>query len=203
MDLSLIFAMGMFALSMSISPGPVNMVTVASGANHGFWRTFPFVSGATIGFTILLIFVGFWFIKMIENSPLFFKYLGLAGSVFIIYMGYKIASAHPELVMTKGNIPGFAQGFLLQWLNPKAWIACASGVAMFSNPQTHAPLITFMSIYFVVCYLSLAVWAVLGDRVSTLLSSRMRIRLFNLAMGGMLITTAGYMLYLQFFVNTR
>lgn len=186
---------------MSISPGPVNMVIVASGANHGFWRTFPFVSGATIGFTLLLIFVGFWFLRVIESYPVFLEYLGITGAAFIIYVGYKIASSHPELVVEKGNIPSFMQGFLLQWLNPKAWIACASGAALFSNPQTHAPMITFMGIYFVVCYLSLAAWAVLGDRVSILLNSTLRIRFFNLAMGAMLIATACYMLYIQFFAT--
>lgn len=201
MELALIFTMSIFSLSMSISPGPVNMVIVASGANHGFWRTFPFVSGATIGFTLLLIFVGFWFLRVIESYPVFLEYLGITGAAFIIYVGYKIASSHPELVVEKGNIPSFMQGFLLQWLNPKAWIACASGAALFSNPQTHAPMITFMGIYFVVCYLSLAAWAVLGDRVSILLNSTLRIRFFNLAMGAMLIATACYMLYIQFFAT--
>ncbi len=60
---------------------------------------------------------------------------------------------------------------LLQWLNPKAWIACASGVALFASPSTHAPLLVFMAIYLVVCYLSLAAWALLGDRVALLLDS--------------------------------
>lgn len=197
MDLALILAMSMFSLSMSISPGPANMVIIASGANHGFWRTFPFVSGATIGFTLLLVFVGFWFVQVIESQPVLFKYLGVAGSLFILHLGYRIAASRPELTVENADAPGFMQGFLLQWLNPKAWIACASGAALFSDPQTHVPLIAFMAIYFVVCYLSLAAWAALGDRVSILLDSRLRIRVFNLAMGGMLIATAGYMLYLQ------
>ena len=197
MDLALILAMSMFSLSMSISPGPANMVIIASGANHGFWRTFPFVSGATIGFTLLLVFVGFWFVQVIESQPVLFKYLGVAGSLFILHLGYRIAASRPELTVEKADAPGFMQGFLLQWLNPKAWIACASGAALFSDPQTHATLIVFMTIYFIVCYVSLAAWAALGDRVSILLDSRLRIRVFNLAMGGMLIATAGYMLYLQ------
>ncbi|MFR0687892.1 LysE family translocator [Enterobacterales bacterium AE_CKDN230030158-1A_HGKHYDSX7] len=202
MTLTLMFAMAMFSLSMSISPGPVNMVIVASGANHGFWRTLPFVSGATIGFTLLLMFVGFWLLQFIASYPVFFQYLGIAGSAFIIYVGYKIAASHPELVLEEADTPNFMQGFMLQWLNPKAWIACASGAALFSSPHTHTVLATFTLIYFVICYLSLAVWAVLGDRVSILLTSTLRIRIFNWLMGGMLIATAFYMLYLQFFGAT-
>jgi hypothetical protein len=39
--MSLILAMFMFALTMSISPGPVNMVIISSGANHGFRKRSP------------------------------------------------------------------------------------------------------------------------------------------------------------------
>ena len=124
--MALVFAMFMFSLSISISPGPVNMIIIASGENHGFWRTFPLISGATIGFTFLLTFVGFWFIQTINSYPIFFDYLSIIGSSFIIYIGYKIASSKPELETSKVDIPSFMQGFLLQWLNPKAWIACAS-----------------------------------------------------------------------------
>ncbi|MEX0533075.1 LysE family translocator [Raoultella terrigena] len=193
----LIFAMFMFSLTMSISPGPVNMVIISSGASHGFRKTLPFVSGATIGFTLLLIFVGFGFYAIIEKYPLFFKYLNVAGSVFIIYLGYKIASSRPELSLTKTETPGFVQGFLLQWLNPKAWIACASGVVLFSEPSNNTPLTVFIIIYFLVCYFSLAAWAVLGNKVSILLNSTQRIRTFNFLMGGLLIVTASYMLFSQ------
>lgn len=195
--MTLFFAMLLFSLTMSISPGPVNMVIISSGASYGFRRTLPFVSGATIGFTLLLIVIGFGFYTVIEKHPLFFKYLNIAGSVFIIYVGYKIASSQPELSLTKSKAPGFAQGFLLQWLNPKAWIACASGVVLFSEPSNSISLMAFIIIYFLVCYLSLALWAVFGKNVSTLLNSIGRIRAFNLCMGVILIATAFYMLLAQ------
>ncbi|HEY4352744.1 MAG TPA: LysE family translocator [Paraburkholderia sp.] len=193
--MTLFIAMCVFSLTMSISPGPVNMVIVSSGANHGFRRTIPFVSGATIGFTLLLVVVGFWLMQFVSAYPVFLMYLELVGAAFIVYVGYKIASASPEISVEQQRTPTFIQGFLLQWLNPKAWIACASGAALFSG--THATLVAFIGVYFLICYLSLAAWAVLGDRVATVLHSRLRIRLFNLAMGGMLIATAGYLMVVQ------
>lgn len=195
--MTLFFAMFLFSLTMSISPGPVNMVIISSGANHGFRRTLPFVSGATIGFTLLLIITGFGFYTIIEQHPLFFKYLNVAGSAFIIYIGYKITTSQAELSLTKSEAPGFIQGFLLQWLNPKAWVACASGVVLFSEPSNNSPMIVFITTYFLVCYLSLAAWAVLGKNISTLLNSAGRTRAFNLCMGGTLIITASYMLLAQ------
>lgn len=195
--MSLLIAMCIFSLTMSISPGPVNMVIVSSGANHGFRRTMPFVSGATIGFTLLLVFVGFWLIQIVSHHPVFLKYLEFVGAAFVMYVGYKIASAPPEISVERKRTPTFMEGFLLQWLNPKAWIACASGAALFSDPRTNATLMAFVLVYFFICYVSLAAWAVLGDRVSILLNNRLRIRLFNLTMGGMLILTAAYLIYVQ------
>lgn len=50
----LVFSMFIFSLTLSFSPGPVNMVIISSGAVNGFKKTFSFVSGATTGFTLLL-----------------------------------------------------------------------------------------------------------------------------------------------------
>jgi threonine/homoserine/homoserine lactone efflux protein len=59
--MSPVIAMISFSLTMSISPGPVNMVIISSGASYGVRKTFSFVSGVTIGFTLLLLFIGLGF----------------------------------------------------------------------------------------------------------------------------------------------
>jgi threonine/homoserine/homoserine lactone efflux protein len=190
-------AMFVFSLTMSISPGPVNMVIVSSGVSHGVRRTMSFVSGATIGFTLLLIFVGFSFLQLVGQHSGFMMGLELIGSAFIVYVGYKIAASSPEITIEKRSVPTFMQGFLLQWLNPKAWIACASGAALFSDPDTNVTLISFIIIYFLVCYASLALWAVLGARMAVVLNKASRVRAFNMAMGGMLILSAFYLMYVR------
>jgi threonine/homoserine/homoserine lactone efflux protein len=196
--MSMLIAMISFALAMSISPGPVNMVIVSSGANYGMRQTFPFVSGGAIGFTMLLLFVGLGFYKIINAYPFFLRYLGIAGSIFIIYMGYLIASAKPELNIEEQKRPSFSQGFLMQWLNPKAWLASVAGVSLFSSPDSNQLFLTFSLIYFLVCYFSLFCWSVLGDKVTILLNSTFRIHVFNKAMGGLLVATACFLLYTQF-----
>jgi threonine/homoserine/homoserine lactone efflux protein len=195
--MSLLIAMFSFSLAMSISPGPVNMVIVSSGASYGVRKTFYFVSGATIGFTLLLLFIGLGFYKIIDDYPYFLKYLAIFGSAFIMYMGYLIASSKPELTIEKQTQPTFFQGFLMQWLNPKAWMACVSGVTLFSSPHNNQLFLTFSLIYFFVCYFSLFSWSVLGDKVTIVLNSEFRLRVFNLCMGALLVVTACYLLYLQ------
>lgn len=202
MSLAIILSMFMFSLSMSISPGPVNLTILSTSLNRGFIKTFPFISGATIGFVLLLIFVGFGFSKIINAYPIIFKLLEFVGSTFIIYVGYKILSSKPEIeVNHNSSIPNFIDGFLLQWLNPKAWIACASGVALFSVPNTNTPLLVFICIYFLICYLSLALWGILGKNLSIILSNSKRILLFNRLMGISLIFISIYMIFNIFTVK--
>jgi threonine/homoserine/homoserine lactone efflux protein len=162
----------------------------------------PFVSGATIGFTLLILFIGFGFIQILDLYPSFLQYLTIAGSSFIIYMGYKVAISAPDLPINKNDKsdkknPTFFEGFLLQWLNPKAWIAAVSGVSLFSSVESDSALLTFVFCYFWVCYASLTLWAILGNKATIVLNSQFRLKVFNLIMGGMLILTACYLLYVQ------
>lgn len=190
-------AMTFFALSMSISPGPVNMLILSSGTHYGVWRSIPLVSGATVGFILLLMAVGFGLTPFLTTYPEVMSVMGLAGACFIIYVGVNIFRATPALNVTQGKVPGFAQGSLMQWLNPKAWMACAAGVALFASPDSITSLMTFIVIYFVICYLSLLCWAILGAQMSRLLTLPAHIKAFNQVLGGMLVLTAVYMMVVQ------
>ncbi|MCG8428476.1 MAG: LysE family translocator [Chromatiales bacterium] len=197
--MSVIIAMGLFSLSMSISPGPVNLIALTSGVNSGFRRAMPFVSGATIGFTLLLSVVGLGVGVFVAESPLFLGLLGYLGTGFICYMGYKIATSTPEIKVASQRVPSFSQGFLLQWLNPKAWIACLSGVSAFNLAGSYLMLAVFIGLYFVICYASIASWALVGDKIQRFLLNERYLRVFNTSMGGMLMLVALYLLGLQFY----
>jgi len=174
------------------------MVIVSSGASYGIRKTFPFVSGAAVGFTLLLVFIGLGFYKVIALYPTVLNYLAVAGSLFIVYMGYLLASSKSELDIKKQSQPTFMQGFLLQWLNPKAWVSCVAGVSLFSVPNDNSVFLTFLVVYFVVCYLSLFSWSVLGDKVTIFINSEAKLKAFNMSMGGLLVVTACFLLYSQF-----
>jgi threonine/homoserine/homoserine lactone efflux protein len=191
--LALIAAMTAYSLSMSLSPGPVNIAIASSGASHGIRRTLPFVSGATIGFTLLLLAVGLSYEWLTGGMASATKLLELLGAAFIAHLGWKIASANADAGLHERPAPTFMQGFLLQWMNSKAWIACAAGAALFSAPASRTTFTLFAAIYFVVCYLSLGTWAVLGHHMAFFLTSQRRVQMFNWLMGGLLIASAAWM----------
>ncbi len=192
--MALIVAMFGFSLAMSISPGPVNILTVSSGANHGFARTMPFVSGATIGFTLLLLAIGLGMSELVASFPALLDVMVYLGGAFVAYMGLQMLdSTTSGITLSKQRAPGFTQGFLLQWLNPKAWSACIAGVSAFSAKGLSESLLLFISIYFVVCYCSIGFWAFAGQRISGWLNQPSYQRLFNMVMGSSLIGIALYL----------
>lgn len=193
--MSLFLAMCLFSLSMSISPGPVNMTILSYGVNFGFKRTLAFVSGASFGFALLLTAVGLGVSNLVAQLPSFYWLLKDIGSGYMIYVGYQIMTARPDLERSEPHVLRYRHGFLMQWLNPKAWIACLTGVSAFELKDSFSMLLMFVSIYFLICYLSLAAWALLGAKLQCLTRLRNGIRSFNFAMGAVLILVAIYLLF--------
>ncbi len=199
MTFAILLSMLSLSFVMSISPGPVNMMIISSGINYGFKKTFAFISGATIGFTLLLVLIAFGFQNFLVSSPNFLLSIELIGSLFIIYMGYKIASSSSPInkKMHEEKTLKFYEGFLLQWLNPKAWLACIAGVSLFANNKTN--LIVFIIIYFIVCYLCLSFWGVLGQKTTIFLNTKFRLEVFNMTMGFILIFAALSLIIINIF----
>lgn len=193
--MSVLIAMSVFSFSMSISPGPVNLIALTSGLNYGFWRSVPFVFGATIGFTLLLFLIGLGIGTLPSNYTQSLEYLSYFGCGFILYMGVKIFSVNPQGI--KGaefnDIPSFTQGIFMQWLNPKAWMACLAGCSAFNVHSSNEVLATFVGIYFLICYLCIGCWSFLGEKMSVYLKSKFRISIFNKVMGGVLCLIAIYL----------
>jgi len=184
--------MCLFALSMSISPGPVNMIALTTGLNQGFKQTLPFVAGATTGFVSLLFIVGAGLGSLAAGQPEFVSVLNILGSSFIVYMGFKTFTSSAILKVGSQMSSSFTKGFLLQCLNPKAWAACLSAIAAFNLDQL--PLLSlFVVMYFVICFGSIACWAYAGERVSQLLSDDGKLRLFNHVMGSALMLLGLYL----------
>ncbi|WP_343619223.1 LysE family translocator [Acinetobacter proteolyticus] len=195
MQFTILLSMFIFSFTMSISPGPINITILSTSLIHGFKKTLPFISGATLGFSLLLIFLGFGFSQTISHYPIFSKILECIGALFIFYIGQKIIFSKPEIELLKNiSIVSFADGFLLQWLNPKAWIACLSGISLFSSPVSYHPLILFILIYFITCYICLMLWGISGHKLAKILTNPRQLKILNILMGGSLIILSIYML---------
>lgn len=193
--MTLFIAMTIFVFTMSASPGPVNIIILSSGLNHGFKKTLPFVSGAVISFIALFLLVSLGLNQINLQNNLIIRLFGLCGAVFLLYLGFKIASSKQNIEINKQNCPTFMQAVLLQWLNPKAWGASLAAVSAFGLIGSTQLTLGFAALYFVACYMSLTLWAYVGHKLSYILQTPSHLRIFNLVMGISLIIIALYLGY--------
>lgn len=190
--MSIWLSMVVFSFTMSISPGPVNLVALTSGLNHGFVASLKFVFGATLGFIVLLFVIGFGLGAANETFPSIIKLLTYVGCAYLGYVGIKIYMDRGELEEVESAIPlpSFQQGWLLQWLNPKAWIACLAGCSAFNVYTSNARLLQFLLIYFVICFIGIGCWAFAGRKIQIWLRSPTSVKAFNKIMGLVLCALA-------------
>lgn len=190
-------AMFIYAFSMAMTPGPNNIIALSTGVNYGFKRAIPFGLGVMIGFNILLTVVGFSIGAVIAGNALFMEILSYAGTAFMVYMAYKIATAPTTINTENDKEVGFIHGVLFQWINPKAWTACVGGIGAFNLAGNMPGLLSYIGISAFVVFFSVATWAYMGSKITTFLESEQNHKYFNYSMGAALLGVAIYVLMMD------
>jgi len=194
--MNLMISMAAFALAASISPGPVNVVALSCGAQFGLAASLRHVTGATVGFVLLLMFTGFGLHEVLLRYPMLTDIIRWAGMAFLIYLAWKLAMDDGQLQVDKPTRrPSLLRGAAMQWLNPKAWLAAVAGMGAFVADGEARLIGLFALIYLIVCYLSVACWAYAGAFLGPYLRSSRRIRVFNRSMATLLAGCAVSLFY--------
>lgn len=193
-EMSLLLSMAAFALASSITPGPVNIVALSSGARHGLGSALLHVTGATFGFTLLLILIGFGLHEVLLQWPFLTLAIRWAGVAFLLFMAWKLAADDGRLDADDTSCKSsLLKGAIMQWLNPKAWLACIAGMGAFVASGEARLIWQFAGIYFVICYASLACWAFAGTFLRPYLNSARGVRVFNRSMAALLVGCSVYL----------
>jgi len=184
MSYELLTALVAFAFVSSITPGPNNLMLLASGANFGWRRSLPHMIGIGLGFGFMVFLVGIGLAQMFEVFPLAYTLLKIASVAFLLYLAYKIAtSAAPEAGgnTTSGRPINFFQAALFQWVNPKAWaMALTANSAYTPEDFGMAGALIVAAVFTAVNFPSVNVWALMGTQIPRLLNVRWKLRAFNI-----------------------
>jgi threonine/homoserine/homoserine lactone efflux protein len=182
-----------FALVASATPGPNNFMLLASGANFGFRRTIPHMVGISVGFTILLVAVGFGLGALFHAFPALRNVLKIAGAAILLYLAWKIGSARK---MSKGGDENAAKPMsffaaaMFQWVNPKGWVMAISAMALYTNAEKPFLSVLLVTLCFaIVVAPSVSAWAGFGTALRGFLSEPGRLKWFNISMGVLLAAT--------------
>lgn len=64
-----LLALGLYMIVTSVTPGPNNMMVLASGVNFGIRRTLPHIAGISLGFGAMVAIMGLGLGTVFERCP--------------------------------------------------------------------------------------------------------------------------------------
>jgi len=187
-----------FAFVTSITPGPNNLMLLASGVNFGFVRTIPHMLGIGGGFLSLLLGVGFGLGAVLTAFPSLHLALKIAGGAYLLYLAWRIAMSRQmgkagESAATRPLT--FIEAAAFQWVNPKAWVMAVTAMAVYTDPEAPFLSVALVAVAFAAVNLpSVSSWAGFGTALRGFLSDPLRLKWFNIAMGVLLAATLWPML---------
>ncbi|ANP36346.1 lysine transporter LysE [Phaeobacter gallaeciensis] len=190
MTYDLLLALALFAFVSSITPGPNNLMLMASGANFGFRRTIPHMLGVALGFVFMVVLVGAGLVGIFEAFPVSYTVLKVASVAYLLYLAWKIANAGPaETGEGKGNPMTFLQAAAFQWVNPKAWAMALTAISVYAPDQTLWAILLVAALFGAVNLPSVSSWTLLGQQMARVLTNPRRLMLFNWAMAALLVAS--------------
>lgn len=176
-----LFPLAMFAFVSSITPGPNNIMLTSSGLMFGFTRSIPHMLGVTFGFGVMLAMCAVGIGSLIVAVPTLHVVLKVAGSVYLLYLAWRLRSmtfVHHERMNTKPM--SFIGAAVFQFVNPKAWIMAVTSVSAFL-PVIQPAWFAIMLFCLVFCAINLpcvGVWAGAGAGLRRYLAQPKWQRLF-------------------------
>ncbi len=180
-----------YAFVTSITPGPNNMMLLASGVNFGLARSVPHILGISIGYGVMVILVGTGLMAVFDAFPVVHEILRWGGAAYLVYLAWRIAhSAPPESGdRDTGKRPmSFLSAAAFQWLNPKAWIMAIGAITTYLPPQATAlAVVALGTILAVVNTPCVIVWAAFGVGLRRFLRKPSQVRAFNVTMAALLV----------------
>lgn len=199
MTLDIFAALVLFAFVTSITPGPNNLMLLASGVNFGFRRTIPHMLGIGAGFLSLLLGVGFGLGAVLAAYPALHGALKIGGGAYLLYLAWRIAMTRSMGDAGAADPAARPMTFMaaaaFQWVNPKAWVMAVTAMAVYTSPQAPFLSVVLVALAFAVVNVpSVSTWAGFGVALRGFLADPARLKWFNIVMGLSLVASLWPML---------
>jgi threonine/homoserine/homoserine lactone efflux protein len=180
-----------YCLVMSGTPGPNNMMMVASGAHHGYRRTLPAILGINAGGAVQTFVTCLGLGAVFVAWPMLHAALKLAGTLYLLVLAWKLAVAPAAHGRPPEQI-SFLQAALFQAVNPKSWVKAVTLASVFmpTDMSVAAGALLVSLVGAVVGFPCISMWALFGVGIARFLSNAGRRRVFNAIMAASLAVLA-------------
>lgn len=190
--ISFVAAVLPFAVAMSFTPGPNNLMLATAGARFGFLLTLAHQCGIVVGFASMVLCVGFGVTAIIVKEPSVYLAMKIASLVYMLWLAWKTARARPaEDADSKGAPMSFLAAAAFQWVNPKAWMMILTAVAAYSTPNSDraTQVITLALVFATVGAASSSTWVLFGQLIRRVLTTPRKRIAFNWTMALLLLVS--------------
>jgi len=186
----LLLALWLYALVSSITPGPNNLMLLASGVNFGFWRTVPHILGIAFGHSFMVFVIGIGLAGAFQRWPLLQTILTVVSVAYLLWLAWKIAHAAPPEPGEAGGKPLTPlQAAAFQWVNPKAWTMALGAITLYAPGTDLTSVLAVVAVFASTNLPSVSLWAGMGTALRRLLRDPRWLRPFNWTMALLLVAT--------------
>lgn len=182
-----LLALAGFAFVTSITPGPNNLMLLASGTNFGWRRSLPHLLGISFGFGVMLALVGLGLGEVFGRFPALHEVLKWASLAYLLYLAARVATAAPPAADgdTESRPMGFTAAALFQAVNPKAWAMALTAVTAYSELGVAALTAVFVAVNLPCC----GSWALLGEQMRRWLHRPRALKAFNWGAAALMVVS--------------
>ena len=184
-----ILSIALFWFVAAFTPGPNNVVASYSGFNFGITKTIPLILGVTLGFTSLIFFLTIGLINVFKIFPILQNILKYLGTLFLLYLAYKISFSKSSEEEEKKNPVTFFDTYFFQFLNPKGVlfgiIIVSTYLELGENYLSYAIQIVLLA--FIFSSTSITLWTFIGKFLRKFATNDKFINYFNYAMSLLLL----------------
>ncbi len=177
-----------FTFSMSITPGPNNIMVTASGANFGYRRTLPHLAGIWFGFSTLMILSALGLKQIFELYPIMETILKIIGVTYMLFLAVKIMRSGNSIKEGKAAKPfSFLQAALFQIVNPKAVMMAITSMSVYTikGDLFVVTAIYVILIFNLVGFPATSVWTLFGTIIGKKLKNEKFRKIFNYSLGAL------------------
>ena len=181
-----------FAVVTLFTPGPNNLMLMASGLNYGFERTQPHATGVALGFGFMVLLVGLGIGAIFSAYPILYSVLRFVGAAYLLFLAWRIATAGPfeENGGSIRRLMTFLQAVAFQWVNPKAWVMAIASVTVYAALLAFPlNILAISAVFATIGVLSAWTWVLFGLGIKRLVRNPRAVRVVNLVMALALVAS--------------
>lgn len=196
-----------YVFTVSITPGPNNIMSMANAGKFGYKKTLEFLLGISTGFIIIMILCSYFNLLLFNLIPKVKIFMGILGAGYMLYLAInimkieekaddtedeKLTDENKTYQFSKGkkDLNSFFTGMTMQFINPKVILYGITVISNFIIPYYKSPiaLILFSIFLAFICFIATSCWALFGSLFKRFLSKYRK--QFNIVMGMLLIYSA-------------